>query len=121
MKCPFRKVSCVLFILSITLVSVNAFAELHTGNLYGTVITNQGDALPGVLITLDSTVPYPFEYVTNVTNAVGQFRFLCLPPGVYTVKAELEGFSTKVYPNIIINVTRNTTIQIVFEPAAVEE
>jgi hypothetical protein len=64
------------------------------GNLYGTVIDNQGQVLPGVTVTL--TGPQPPQI--QVTNAEGKFRFLELRPGSYQVKAQLEGFIPAVQP-----------------------
>jgi hypothetical protein len=93
-----------------------AFAQLQTGNLYGTVTDEQGAALPGVTV---STTGQGAPQV-QVTNAEGQFRFLGLAPGSYQLKAELEGFSTIDYPNIIINVGRNTSIEVKLS-AAVED
>jgi carboxypeptidase family protein len=93
-----------------------AFAQLQTGNLYGTVKDDQGAPLPGVTVTLvGGGAPQ-----VQVTNAQGQFRFLSLAPGSYALKAELEGFSTIDYPNIVINIGRNTTIEITLS-AAVED
>src|SRR4029079_14598573 len=43
-----------------------------------------------------------------------------LSPGTYGIKAELQGFSTVDYPNIVINVGRNTTIELSLS-AAVED
>ena len=94
----------------------SAFAQLQTGNLYGTVTDDQGAALPGVTVTLTgSGAPQ-----VQVTNAQGQFRFLGLGPGQYDLKAELEGFSTIDYPNITINIGRNTQIEVKLS-AAVED
>jgi hypothetical protein len=56
----------------------------------------------------------------QVSNAQGQFRFLSLSPGSYALKAELEGFSTIDYPTIVVNVGRNTQIEIEMT-AAVED
>ncbi|HEV2856077.1 MAG TPA: TonB-dependent receptor [Thermoanaerobaculia bacterium] len=93
-----------------------AFAQLQTGNLYGTVTDDQGAALPGVTVTLaGGGAPQ-----VQVTNAQGQFRFLGLAPGSYDLKAELEGFSTIDYPNIVINIGRNTQIEVKLS-AAVED
>ncbi len=93
-----------------------AFAQLQTGNLYGTVTDDQGAALPGVTVTLSgSGAPQ-----VQVTNAQGQFRFLGLGPASYDLKAELEGFSTIDYPNIVINIGRNTQIEVKLS-AAVED
>jgi hypothetical protein len=90
-----------------------AFAQLQTGNLYGTVTDDKGAALPGVTVTLTGQGAPQVQ----VTNAQGQFRFLGLGPGNYDLKAELEGFSTIDYPNIVINIGRNTTIEVKLSPA----
>jgi hypothetical protein len=90
-----------------------AFAQLQTGNLYGTVTDDKGAALPGVTVTLSGQGAPQVQ----VTNAQGQFRFLGLPPGSFDLKAELEGFSTIDYPNIVINIGRNTTIEVKLSPA----
>jgi hypothetical protein len=94
----------------------SAVAQLQSGNLYGTVQDNQGAALPGVTVTLQGVGATQVQ----VTNAEGQFRFLGLAPGGWSVKAELEGFSTVDYPNITIAVGRNTSIEMTLT-AAVEE
>jgi hypothetical protein len=90
-----------------------AFAQLQTGNLYGTVTDDKGAALPGVTVTLNGQGAPQVQ----VTNAQGQFRFLGLSPASYSLKAELEGFSTIDYPNIVINIGRNTSIEVKLSPA----
>jgi hypothetical protein len=102
--------------LLLLVASGTAFAQLQTGNLYGTVTDEQGAALPGVTVTLvGGGAPQ-----VQVTNAQGQFRFLGLGPGSFALKAELEGFSTIDYPNIVINIGRNTNIEVKLS-AAVED
>ncbi len=110
-----RRIAGLLLALSL-LLSGAAVAQLQTGNLYGTVSDQQGAALPGVTITLSGQGAPQVQ----VTNAQGQFRFLNLSPGSYGLKAELEGFSTIDYPNITINVGRNTSIEVTLQ-AAVED
>ena len=89
---------------------------LLTGNLFGTVVDQQGEPLPGVTVIL-SEIGAP---QIQITNAEGQFRFLDLSPGKYTVTAQLEGFSTVEYPNVEINVGRNTSLEIKMSPATEE-
>ncbi|HEV8239473.1 MAG TPA: carboxypeptidase-like regulatory domain-containing protein, partial [Thermoanaerobaculia bacterium] len=93
-----------------------AYAQLQTGNLYGKAVDGQGAALPGVTVTLSGNGAPQVQ----VTNAQGEFRFLGLAPGGYQLKAELEGFSTVDYPNISINIGRNTSIEVTMN-AAVED
>ncbi len=90
-----------------------AFAQLQSGNLYTTVTDDKGAALPGVTVTVGGQGAPQVQ----VTNAQGQVRFLSLTPGSYNLKAELEGFSTIDYPNIVINIGRNTTIEVKLSPA----
>jgi hypothetical protein len=93
-----------------------ASAQQQTGNLYGTVVDEQGSALPGATVTLSGQGAPQVQ----VTNAQGQFRFLGLSPGGYELRAELEGFSTVEFPNVNIGVGRNTTIEVTLS-AAIEE
>lgn len=98
------------------LTALPAVAQLQTGDLYGTVTDDQGEALPGVTVTL-SGIGAP---KVQITNAEGQYRFLSLAPGRYQLSAELEGFSTVEYPNIVIGVGRSTTVHVTLQ-AAIEE
>ncbi len=93
------------------LAAAPAFAQLQTGNLYGTVVDEQGAPLPGVTVTLSGGGAPQVQ----VTDAQGQFRFLGLAPGSTGSKAELEGFSTVDYPNIAINIGRNTEIEVTLQ------
>jgi hypothetical protein len=90
-----------------------AVAQLETGNLYGKVTDQGGTALPGVTVTLDTGEAPKIQ----VTNAAGEFRFLNLAPANYRIKAELQGFSPVEYPRIIINVGRNTNIEVTMNSA----
>ncbi|MGH9381265.1 MAG: carboxypeptidase regulatory-like domain-containing protein [Thermoanaerobaculia bacterium] len=92
------------------------FAQAPTGNLYGTVTDTEGARLPGVSVTL-SGIGAPR---VQVTDERGNFRFLGLDPGAYSMRAELEGFSTVEQANINIRVARSTEIQVELS-AAVEE
>jgi hypothetical protein len=51
-------------------------------------IGDQGSALPGVTVTLAGLGAPEVQ----VTDAPGQFRFMGLGPGSYSLGAELEGF-----------------------------
>ncbi|HET9766225.1 MAG TPA: TonB-dependent receptor, partial [Thermoanaerobaculia bacterium] len=110
-----RRIAGLALALSLLLCGAAA-AQLQTGGLYGTVSDQQGAALPGVTVTLTGQGAPQVQ----VTNAQGQFRFLNLSPGSYQLKAELEGFSTIDYPNIVINIGRNTSIEVTLQ-AAVED
>ena len=102
-------VAAVLLVLG----SGAAFAQLQTGNLYAKVSDQSGAALPGVTVTLDTGEAPQVQ----VTNAQGEVRFLSLAPATYRIKAELQGFSPVEYPHIVINIGRNTNLEITMNSA----
>jgi hypothetical protein len=107
---------CMSRVLTLTavllLIGLAAQAQLQTGNLYGTVVDDQGGALPGVTVTLDCGAAPGVQ----VTDGQGRFRFPGLSPGNCSLKAELDGFSTVDYPNVVVNVGRNTNMEVAMSP-----
>jgi hypothetical protein len=103
----------ILAAATLLLAAGEAHAQLQSGNLFGTVTDEAAAALPGVTVTLTGSI----APVVQVTDGQGQFRFLGLGPGSYQLKAELEGFSTVEYPNISINIGRNTAIEVTLASA----
>ena len=62
------------------------------GTITGEVRDSTGAIVPGVSVTVTNNATNATR--TTSTNAVGLFDFPALPPGVYTVKSELDGFKT---------------------------
>ena len=94
-------------------------AQQRTGSITGTVVDSEGNPLPGVSLTLTGETIAP---MTTVTNAEGKFRFLSLfPANDYALKAELQGFKTKIETGIIVNVAKTSDISITMEQGALEE
>jgi len=111
----WRRVFAVAAVLLLTSAGA-AIAQEQTGNLFGSVLDTQGEALPGVRVELTG-IGAPR---TQFTNAQGQFRFLNLDPGNYALTASLEGFSTVEYPDVNVRVGRSTTLEITVSPAVEE-
>jgi hypothetical protein len=85
-----------------------ASAQLQTGSIYGNVISDDGTALPGATVTLTG-VGAP---QVQVSDEQGKIRFLGLSPGIYTVKAELQGYVTMERKEIDVSVGRNTDVDL---------
>ena len=68
-------------------------AQGTSGTLVGTV-TSGGSPIPGVLVTISSPALQGTKAV--VTGEGGGFHFQALPPGVYSVRFELEGMQQVV-------------------------
>lgn len=65
----------------------------QTATLTGTVADSSGAVLPGATVTVSADTLIGGSRTTT-TAATGTYRFPALPPGLYTVKAELSGFKT---------------------------
>ncbi|MBI4915549.1 MAG: TonB-dependent receptor [Acidobacteria bacterium] len=83
----------LVFIASLLLVAGAAFAQETTGNVKGSVTSEDGLALPGATVTLENSKT-GLERV-ETTDARGEFRFMALAPGSgYSVMVALDGFQT---------------------------
>ena len=69
----------------------SAWAQISTGGIYGKVTDEQSAVLPGATITLTGANT---GARTTTSGAGGEFRFIGLDPGTYTVSVGLAGFAT---------------------------
>jgi hypothetical protein len=112
-----RLLALVAVALCISLLAVSAFAQLaQSGNIYGKVQSKDGSVLPGVTVTL-SGVGAP---LTQVSDAQGNFRFIGLSPGTYSLKAELAGLGSATRNGIGVNIGRNSDITMTLSPTVAE-
>lgn len=79
-----------------------ALAQLVTGTITGAVTDDSGGLMPGVAISVSSENLIGGAQ-TQTSDERGAFRFDNLPPGVYTVKFELEGFNAVIRTDIRIS------------------
>jgi len=114
--CPNPRLLAVLAALCISLFAVSAFAQFQTGNIYGKVQAKDGTVLPGVTVTVTG-VGAP---QTAVSDSQGNFRFLSLSPGTYTLKSELAGYGVSTRAGITVNVGRNSDVTMTLNPSVAE-
>ena len=74
------------------LMAMPLWAQNPTGTLIGRVTDSDGGNLPGVLITAES--PNLQGTRTATTGINGDYKLAFLPPGVYQVSYQLDGFNT---------------------------
>src|SRR5438093_3260957 len=96
-----------------------AGAQIAGGNIYGTVVDQQGAVLPGVDVTLASPT-IGGQPRTTVTDSQGQFRFLNLDAGTYKVTTNLVGFN-RMERDVIVNTGVNASISFTMQVKSVEE
>ena len=89
-------------------------AQTTNGVISGIVSDAQGAVLPGVSLTLRNTETGLTR--TIVTETDGRFRVGGLPPGPYSIRAELQGFGTVDVTDVTVAVgseaVRNLTMQV---------
>jgi len=93
-----------------------AFAQVATGNVYGDVQDESAAMLPGANVALES------EAGTRNTTSSGQgeFRFLRVDAGMYTLRVSMAGFTT-VERQIRVTTGENVNVTFVLKVATVEE
>ncbi len=107
MKSLFR-FTLALSACLLLLVPVSVFAQT-TGTVEGAVTDQSNAPLPGVTVVLTS--PNLQGTRTAVTAADGRYRFAAIPPGAYTVTAELSGFG-KVERKATVSLDATATVNL---------
>ncbi len=112
-----RCLSSVLLAFAVC-VAGTALAQT-TGDLDGTVVDQSGAPLPGVTVELRS--PQLQGVRSAVTDAAGRYRFPVLAPGVYSVTAQLSGFTKVERSGLKVSLGGTATIPITMGLSLKEE
>jgi outer membrane receptor protein involved in Fe transport len=96
----FRR-RCVL-VLCMLAIATPAMPQ-GVGSIGGTVTDPSGGVLPGASVTLTAVAGGVGSGQTTVANEQGAYQFTRLIPGIYTVKAELQGFRPAEQRSIEVN------------------
>jgi hypothetical protein len=108
---------CVLAALVLLIVPAVAFAQ---ASITGVVRDSSGAVLPGV--TVEAASPALIEKVRSVvSDGSGQYRFVDLRPGLYTVTFTLPGFNTFKRDGIELAGNFTATINADMRVGALEE
>lgn len=121
LKGGFRMKKLFIFLPLFILLGFNlGFSQERTGILTGKVIDEQEESLPGVAITI--TGPALIEGSRSIiTNERGLYRFILLPPGVYSLEAKREGFATQEQKDIKISLGHTTTVIVILKIAKLSQ
>lgn len=91
-----------------------------TGAISGTVRDPQGAAVPGASVEVVNQATGVAER-TATTNDGGQFTVTALPVATYRLVVTAQGFSRAEAPDVKVNVTETTSVQIPLQVGRVEE
>ncbi|MBI2834239.1 MAG: carboxypeptidase regulatory-like domain-containing protein, partial [Acidobacteria bacterium] len=90
-----------------------------TATLTGIVEDPSGGVLPGVHLTLRQTDTGLTR--SSVTGGDGRFVFAGLPVGPYDLRAELSGFRTQVWQDLVVTVGETAVVSLVMAVGGVEQ
>src|SRR5262245_35180286 len=114
------RVSVGVWVLICTLTATTALAQSASGGaIRGYVKDGQDAVLPGVRLT--ATSPDASGALAATSDQSGYYRLLDLPPGDYTLTAELDGFAKWVRAGVTIRAGLNLNLLIVMSVGAVEQ
>ena len=79
----------------------HAFAQMNTGDITGVVTDPSGAVVEGASVdAVNAETQRKFE---SLTNASGQYRLSQLPPGIYTLTANMQGFKQALAEHVTLN------------------
>ena len=90
-----------------------AFAQTGTTSLRGVVLDKSGATVVGATVKAVDTQEAIERQVSSAEN--GEYQFLALPPGTYTVTVEMPGFRKFEQRNTQLLVNNPTTLNITLE------
>ncbi|MFN7995603.1 MAG: TonB-dependent receptor [Bryobacteraceae bacterium] len=94
-------------------------AQTSLGTIVGNVLDESGAAIPGVAIKVINEGTAAERSV--VANSGGGYTVPSLPPGIYTVQAELAGFRTEVQKNLKLEVNQTLRADLTMKVGEVSE
>jgi hypothetical protein len=103
----------------LSLIAATSWGQTGTTSLHGVVTDKSGAAIGDAAVTLSNS-GQGFQRDTK-TNANGEYEFISLAPGTYTLDVELTGFRKFEQTNLQLLVNSPTTINVTLEVGATNQ
>jgi hypothetical protein len=95
------------------------FGQAATATLSGTVVDQNGGVLPDATAVVENAAT-AFRRQTE-TNSEGQFTISLMPPGIYKLTVERQGFSPFTEPQIALSVGDQRSLRIPLRAGGISE
>ncbi|HZO55750.1 MAG TPA: carboxypeptidase regulatory-like domain-containing protein [Bryobacteraceae bacterium] len=109
----------ILVLCALWLGAIPALAQQVTGSITGSVADSSGAAVPGVQVNLSNQDTGLRRLA--VSDQDGNFRFLVVPPGNYSVDVSHQGFRGVKRDGIVVEADRSLAVPVVLEVGTVSE
>ncbi len=112
-----RALSLWMLTLMVLLLAVAAFAQ-NTASIKGSVTDATGAAVVGAKVTVKG--PTGSERTTQ-TSSAGDYEVPALPPGMYSVEVQMNGFQPQLAKDVVLEVSKNSVQNFTVKVAAATE
>jgi len=105
----------IIFLFLLLFSAVNFLFAANTGKIAGRVTDGEtGEPLPGVNVYIEGTA------LGSATDENGDYFILKVPPGTYTVVAQMVGYATVRKTEVLVSVDRTIRVDFELKPQAFE-
>ena len=119
-NCPFPSIQLALAVLVLVLLCRPLGAQISgTGAISGVVHDSSGALVPDASITATNLATGLIRHLVSSTK--GDFAIQILEPGHYSLAISKEGFATSNFPDIVVNVTQVTGINVSLTVGSAQE
>ena len=106
-------------LLALLLLATPAAAQEQSGSIFGVVKDASGAVLPGA--TVEARSPSLIGVRSTVTDSLGLYRFPTLPPGMYEISANLQGFVAAKVGDVGVQLGKQLPVDLTLRLAGVSE
>src|SRR5260370_11528094 len=111
------RVTCA--VLALSWLAGLSYGQAVTGSLLGTITDSSGAAVPNAKVTITDANTGISRNTT--TNESGNFNFSDVPPGTYTVAAEVTGFKRASRAGVDVIVNTSIRVDLALQPGNISE
>ncbi len=104
--------------LCVVAMSASLYGQALSG-ITGTVTDASGAVVPNAKVTVTNTATSVASH--SITSSSGTYTVTDLIPGTYTVSVELAGFQTSIHNGVLVEVGRNSTVDVALQTGNVQQ
>ncbi len=108
-----KRFAILLTAMAVTMAPVIAQSSANKASLVGTVYDTSGAVVPNVAVkATNSNTGFERE---GISNSLGQYRFVLLDPGNYTLTASAPDFAVNTIEGVVLNVGGSVAVDIILQ------
>ena len=109
----------IVAVLFVAVAQFQGFAQLSSASVTGIVRDTSSSVVPNVKITLQNVATSVSH--STVSNTAGNYVFLGITPGEYTLQAEVPGFEVSKIPQFTLAVNQTATLDLTMQVGTVQQ